>query len=279
VSYDPTNNLIRISGDNVQFGTALQLGDAMDTGWDCTGLGIYVTGANAQIANSKIIRNSSGVGGFIQFQGSGGGTIVYNKLDSQNYSGSIGCHILIQAPGSYIIQYNDDRNEPSDPIDVAQGVGQTVTLNCQFNSFANNGSGLATGAHPDWIQMFGQGPTIPTIQFNSVINNTSTLGGNPYGTQGFTTGDNYFTPTFPSGSIQYNAIFASATPTLVGSVQGGIPNMFNTAYDEVTGPYNINNNYIDYNFVWDVVILPPTGSVTFNNNINMRTGAVIVPPG
>jgi hypothetical protein len=277
-SYDSVNHLVRISGDNVQFGAAVQLGAEADIGWDCTGLGIYVTGSGAQIVNNKILRNSSGEGGTVQFQGSAGNALIaYSYFDSQNYDNALGAQVLIQAAGSYTIEYNDFRNEPSDFIDVAQETG-TVTFDCQFNSFANNGSGLSGGAHPDWVQMFGQGPIYPTIQFNTVVCNTATVGGDPLGGQGFTTGDNYFTPTFPFGSIQYNSIFTSANPALIDAVQGGISNMFNTNFSQVTGAYTIAHNYIDETFDWNVVIETPTGYVTFTDNINMLTGATITPP-
>jgi hypothetical protein len=136
--------------------------------------------------------------------------------------------------------------------------------------------------------MFGSGPTQPTIQFNGVFYSVNQITPPsppsppasppvPTGGQGFTTGDNYYTPSFPSGSIQYNAMFAKYAPADLSGTQGGISTMFQMNASQITGPFTIGNNYLDVDWIWDQVFPADTGSVTITNNINMVTGEVITP--
>ncbi len=247
------------------------------------GASVNLTCANPTVTNSKFLCGSrciasESIGMINMLTGcSGNITITNNDLnggsqDSANQATvvSAGC----SGAGTFNLKYNWIHNFSQQVLEL----NTSATLNYLYNLIQNGG--FATGAHPNYMQLAGNGTITPTVQFNTTSQAPQVAGG-----EGFQLYDGVSGKiTLNNAAVQYNTIIATGSNSMSYQIHGICHSSADCATTQSnltgTGPV-INNNYFDITGAFGA-FYPTSGSnmwsgVTLSNNWNMVSGAPVAP--
>jgi hypothetical protein len=210
----------------------------------------FLVGANRNVplytgvgAGDLTVRNDT-------FNGGGGQTdVVWALID---YKG----------PGTFVAQFNDFLNAPSDAIDFGFGPMTTIV---KYNVFDNLGT--APGTHPDAVQYFKVSASNSVIAFNTIYQPNPK--GGMQGVQLDAAGGSTLTNTV----IENNVIVAKGPSIEMSYSIAVIQDPGNTLDGAV-----VAHNYIDHRGAFGPTYPPSGSNLTYFGNVNMVTGSQIPTP-
>jgi large repetitive protein len=260
---------------------------SLEGGWE-----VYVTGNNATIENSYFLTQSTAQTPIYFAASAVGGTVEYNTIDGNN--GANGSLTLGWPPleiigggGTFTVEYNYIKNVFSDGINIG-GNSVTETFNIEYNVLQNMGDNPSQNSHPDFIQTQTNGTIFNNlvIDFNTLYQPSAPLNG---GTQGITAFDHVGpNPTFINPDVSYNTLIAAPVTGLTSTTEGVDP-WISLEQTEISGTGYVTNNYVDPSgnvgtngvpgqfLVADNGTGSLNGTVATSNNVNMLTGAQLIP--
>jgi hypothetical protein len=197
--------------------------------------------------------------------GSGSVTIQYNSFDG-GYRPTAAAWTLINFNGSgrLIAQYNCFLNAPEDGIDFSGGAVHPIV---QYNYFSNLGT--AAGSHPDPVQFIADMVDDYVEQFNTIYQppEANTVRG-MQGVQIQADGGSRI-----RNAIVRNNVIVAAGPTLTMSYAIALIQSPGNRLDGVL----VADNFIDRRGAYGAFYPPSGTNLIFRNNIDLRTGEVLMP--
>jgi hypothetical protein len=228
------------------------------------GWGIYIRAGvtDAVVQSSHFLVGANNVVPINAGVGAGNLTVRCNAFDGGRRRSDVWALVNYNGSGTFIAQYNSFLDAPADAIDFSAGTMRTIVANNVFENL-----GTSPGSHPDSVQYVGVNAKNSVIDFNTVYQP------NPSGMQGIQLAAQNGS-SLTNTSIANNVIVAkkSASQTMSYSIaiQQGSGNTISGV--------RVSDNYIDFNGAWGP-FYPPSGyGLVFDGNMDMATGARIVPP-
>jgi hypothetical protein len=221
-------------------------------GYDCSGVAVFVSGANARIVNCKF--NGQSIAGTQS-------SVIAGSSSSQNLyvghctiNGETGkrAEFLVEMQGRGLtIERSWLRWSNSDLIGRHGGSGGSITFTRNLTEQAGMGGG---GTHGDYLQVYG-----PTLDDTVVTYNTSIQDG------GITQG--WICDNTKRGEIGNNVMIGSVSYWVSVSGPGTTPGGF-------TGPMTVHDNFYDIREAMGFMYPSPPGNnpPVVTNNVNMVTG-------